>query len=61
MTDIDAKNRLFVFSLLDLEVNQWPLYKHLLIKNKGDIKKTYQALKALRSARNKIDRNNGND
>ena len=61
MTDIEARNSLFVFGLLDLEVDQWPLYKHLLIKNNGDIKKTYKALKALRSARIKIDRNKGND
>ena len=56
MKDISAKNRMFIFKLLNLEVNQWPNFKHLLSHNKNDIEKTYKTLKALRSASNKINR-----
>lgn len=57
MTKLSSKDRMYLFKLMNLEVNQWPNFKHLLSHNNNDFEKTHKTLKALRAATNKIKKN----
>jgi len=54
MSEISKRNRLYIFKLMDLEIDQWPAYKRILAHYDNNLEKTHKALISLRKKKNKL-------